>query len=185
MTKARSNAVANAAKGDLTVGNGTDLSGILAVGSNGDTLVADSSTSTGLDWKTAVEQYPWTTYTPTLNNWTVGNGTVFARYQQIGKTIILFFKFTFGSTSAFPGGNPNFTLPVNASNTLAQSFWCNLQDAGTIDQVGCVYFATNGVYPQALNAAGTYLASAPINATLPFTWTTNDSITVQITYEAV
>jgi hypothetical protein len=48
MTKARSNAVANAAKGDLTVGNGTNLSGILAVGSNGDTLVADSSTSTGL-----------------------------------------------------------------------------------------------------------------------------------------
>jgi len=51
MTKARSNAVANAAKGDLTVGNGTDLSGILAVGSNGDTLVADSSTSTGLRYQ--------------------------------------------------------------------------------------------------------------------------------------
>ena len=54
MTKARSNAVANAAKGDLTVGNGTDLSGILAVGSNGDTLVADSSTSTGLRYQTGV-----------------------------------------------------------------------------------------------------------------------------------
>ena len=51
MTKARSNAVANAAKGDLTVGNGTNLSGILAVGSNGDTLVADSSTSTGLRYQ--------------------------------------------------------------------------------------------------------------------------------------
>jgi hypothetical protein len=50
MTKARSNAVANAAKGDLTVGNGTDLSGILAVGSNGDTLVADSSAATGLNY---------------------------------------------------------------------------------------------------------------------------------------
>ena len=36
MTKARSNATANAAKGDLTVGNGTNLSGILAVGSNGE-----------------------------------------------------------------------------------------------------------------------------------------------------
>ena len=48
MTKARSNATANAAKGDLTVGNGTNLSGILAVGNNGETLVADSSTSTGL-----------------------------------------------------------------------------------------------------------------------------------------
>ena len=51
MTKARSNATANAAKGDLTVGNGTNLSGILAVGSNGDTIVADSSTATGLRYQ--------------------------------------------------------------------------------------------------------------------------------------
>jgi hypothetical protein len=51
MTKARSNATANAAKGDLTVGTGTNLSGILPVSSqNGDTIVADSSTSTGLAW---------------------------------------------------------------------------------------------------------------------------------------
>jgi hypothetical protein len=48
MTKARSNATAEAAKGDLRAGTGTNLSGILAVGSNGDTLVADSSASTGL-----------------------------------------------------------------------------------------------------------------------------------------
>ena len=48
MTKARSNATAEAAKGDLRVGNGTNLSGILGVGSTGDTIVADSSTSTGL-----------------------------------------------------------------------------------------------------------------------------------------
>jgi hypothetical protein len=48
MTKAKSNATANAAKGDLTVGSGTNLSSVLGVGSNGDTIVADSSTSTGL-----------------------------------------------------------------------------------------------------------------------------------------
>ena len=51
MTKARSNATAEAAKGDLRVGNGTNLSGILAVGNNGETLVADSSTSTGLRYQ--------------------------------------------------------------------------------------------------------------------------------------
>ena len=51
MTKARSNATANAAKGDLTVGNGTNLSGVLAVGNNGDTIVADSSTATGLRYQ--------------------------------------------------------------------------------------------------------------------------------------
>jgi hypothetical protein len=56
MTKARSNATAEAAKGDLRVGNGTNLSGILAVGSNGDTLVADSSTSTGLRYTAGTVQ---------------------------------------------------------------------------------------------------------------------------------
>jgi hypothetical protein len=55
MTKARSNATAEAAKGDLRAGTGTNLSGILAVGSNGDTLVADSSTSTGLRWQGSIE----------------------------------------------------------------------------------------------------------------------------------
>jgi hypothetical protein len=54
MTKARSNATANAAKGDLTVGNGTNLSGVLGVGSNGDTIVADSSTSTGLRYQGSI-----------------------------------------------------------------------------------------------------------------------------------
>jgi hypothetical protein len=58
MTKARSNATANAAKGDLTVGTGTNLSGILPVSSqNGDTLVADSSTSTGLRWTKTQPNY--------------------------------------------------------------------------------------------------------------------------------
>ena len=58
MTKARSNATANAAKGDLTVGNGTNLSGVLAVGNTGDTIVADSSTSTGLRYQAPVNVNP-------------------------------------------------------------------------------------------------------------------------------
>jgi hypothetical protein len=56
MTKARSNATANAAKGDLTVGNGTNLSGVLGVGNNGETIVADSSTSTGLRYTAGTVQ---------------------------------------------------------------------------------------------------------------------------------
>ena len=48
MTKARSNATAEAAKGDLRVGSGTNLSNILAVGADGTTIVADSAATTGL-----------------------------------------------------------------------------------------------------------------------------------------
>ena len=51
ISKASSNAVAPAAKGDLVVGTTTNDSGILGVGSNGDTLVADSAASTGLRWQ--------------------------------------------------------------------------------------------------------------------------------------
>ena len=39
-----------AAKGDLIVGTANDVPGILSVGTNGHTLVADSSQSTGLKW---------------------------------------------------------------------------------------------------------------------------------------
>ena len=53
VTKARSNAVAKAAKGDLSVGSGTNASSILAVGTDAQILVADSTASTGLKWATA------------------------------------------------------------------------------------------------------------------------------------
>jgi hypothetical protein len=50
ITKASSNAVAAAAKGDLVVGNATNDSGVLAVGSTDQVLTVDSSTATGLKW---------------------------------------------------------------------------------------------------------------------------------------
>lgn len=53
ITKASSNAVAAAAKGDLVVGNATNDSGVLAVGSANQVLTVDSSTATGLKWATA------------------------------------------------------------------------------------------------------------------------------------
>jgi hypothetical protein len=53
MTKARSNAVAPAAKGDLVIGSATNLSSVLAVGSANQVLTVDSSTDTGLKWAAA------------------------------------------------------------------------------------------------------------------------------------
>jgi len=61
MTKARSNATAPAAKGQIVVGTGTDASGILSAGSANQVLTADSSTATGLKWATPSSgQTTWT-----------------------------------------------------------------------------------------------------------------------------
>jgi len=53
ITKATASSIAPAAKGDLVVGSATNDASVLAVGTNGHTLVADSSTSTGLKWAAA------------------------------------------------------------------------------------------------------------------------------------
>ena len=52
ISKASSSAVAPGAKGDLVVGNATNDSGVLAVGSANQVLTVDSSTATGLKWAT-------------------------------------------------------------------------------------------------------------------------------------
>lgn len=50
MTKARSNATAPGAKGDLVVGSGSNASSLLTVGTDGLALIADSTQSTGIKW---------------------------------------------------------------------------------------------------------------------------------------
>ena len=50
ITKASGNSVTAAAKGDLVVGNATNDSGILSVGTTDQVLTVDSTTATGLKW---------------------------------------------------------------------------------------------------------------------------------------
>jgi hypothetical protein len=58
MTKARANATAEAAKGDLRVGSGTNATSVLGVGSNTQVLTADSTQATGMKW--AAANLTWT-----------------------------------------------------------------------------------------------------------------------------
>ena len=55
MTKARANATAEAAKGDIRVGSGTNATSVLGVGTNGQALVANSGATTGLNWATPTD----------------------------------------------------------------------------------------------------------------------------------
>jgi len=125
----------------------------------------------------------WTSYTPTFANFTLGNGTISAAYVQIGKTVLVRVKVTLGSTSSM-GSAPTVSLPVTgqASGLLFSAY---LADASATDFVGNAYIASSTtVGIRMINVSATYATTASVSAAAPFTWTTNDSFSFAIEYEA-
>lgn len=180
-----SNAIQNTivdAKGDLIGATAADTPARLAVGANGTMLVANSAESTGLKWTTATDQFPWQTWTPTYTNLTVGNGTVTARYQQIGKLINFRFIFTLGSTSAV-GTTPTISMPVTPNNYYAL-YTTYIADNGVASYTGMSDSFAGVFYPLAQLTNSTYLGWNYFSATVPFTWGNGDSFGISGSYEA-
>jgi hypothetical protein len=131
----------------------------------------------------------WVTWSPTLTNLTLGNGTVTAKYWQLGKTIHYRFKFMLGSTSAV-GTSPRFTLPatvhadyVGDADRVGIAF---LVDSGVAFYDGVPWYrgSNNLIEFMALNAAGATASLVTVTATVPFTWGTSDALVAYGTYDA-
>lgn len=170
------------AKGDLIAGTAADTVGRLAVSSSDVAFLrADSTASTGLKW----DNDAWTTWTPTIGNLTLGNGTLTCKYKQIGKTVHFHISFVFGSTSSITGAS-NFSLPVEPTNTR----WSVM---GKILDVGVALYQGYGqidygtytyLEVRVSNASGTYVGATSISSTVPMTWGTGDIFGFYGTYEA-
>ncbi len=170
------------AKGDLVTATADNTPARLAVGANGETLVADSSQSTGLKW--AVPSIgTYTNYTPTITGVTQGNGTLIARYAQSGKTVVGQVKFTLGSTSSITGGIV-VSLPVTVSGSVQAT-------GNFVDNFAAAYplgYETGGgsdMYLRAINASGTYAGYTNTSSTVPFTWGNTDYFEFFFIYQAV
>jgi hypothetical protein len=133
----------------------------------------------------------WTSWTPTWTNLTVGNGTLnVAKYKQVGKTVHYRVRFTIGSTTSV-GAAPNFTIPVTAAADYNASASDpvgigNLLDNGNNQYPAMVLLNTTTTFQfRPFNSASTYAASGTsTQSTVPFTWGTNDVISISGTYEA-
>lgn len=120
----------------------------------------------------------WTAYTPALTSVTLGNGTLAGKYARVGRIVVVSVNLTFGSTTAFTG-NPRFGLPVTGVG--AQVGVATLIDSGTRTYVAAAQFGTAANVELVHTESGNF---GIVNATNPFTWTTGDSLSITMTFEA-
>ena len=86
------------------------------------------------------------------------------------------------------GTGPNFSLPVGITPASGQQFpttRVGFLDAGTAGYDGTMEFSGTTIIPYVLGNAGSFSVFSQITATSPMTWTTNDKLAINITFEAV
>jgi hypothetical protein len=173
------------AKGDLIAATAADTPARLAVGANDTMLVGDSTAATGLAYKSAATLYPWQTWSPTYTRLTIGNGTVVARYQQIGKLVNLYWKLTWGSTTSVVN-YPVVSVPVTGNNTTQHPCGSvSLNDVSVGENVGFASITGGtGILISSIYTAGTWGVSGAVDNGSPSTWTTGDVWQFTATYEA-
>ena len=130
----------------------------------------------------------WQAWVPTYANLTVGNGTVVARYVQIGDTVLAQFSLKFGSTSAM-GTAHTISLPVTADESFTAPFLemglARMNENAVAVRSGYVSRVSSTTCKVvAWKVTTTYLLEDALTATIPFTWGTDDHITFNISYEA-
>jgi len=125
----------------------------------------------------------WKSWTPTMTNGAVGNGTLTAKYSQIGKVVALKIQLALGSTSSI-GTTPTFTVPVTATSTNGEYINTLIADADGGVFTGLALVINTTVTPYVDNTAGTYATRTGITASVPMTWTTNDNLLIDGIYEA-
>jgi hypothetical protein len=163
-TSARDSAISSPVDGMLAAITGTDA----------------LSYYDGAAWNQIGPFTAWTTYTPTLTNATLGNGTLTGAYMRIGRTIIWGATFTLGSTSAVSTA-PAFALPATVGSSIPQHhFTAKLYDTSTATTYHGV-----GVCAAAGTNASLYTHNqVNVTSTVPFTWATGDQFAMSGTYEA-
>lgn len=134
--------------------------------------------------------FAWQSWTPTLTNVSLGNGSIDAKFKQLGKTVVCRLSIVLGSTSTV-SGLITFSLPVTAATYgggagLTVLGVARMLDASVpISREGYITnLSTTTGAVIGLDSSGAFLTGVATSATSPFTWTTSDAIGCQFIYEA-
>jgi hypothetical protein len=152
------------------------------------TYLEDSDDYEGYDgsaWIPLVSIGAWKTWAPVLSGgFANGNGVWDAKYIQIGKTVHFKAFFTSGSTSSY-GAAMRLSYPVPPALSETAFNVVGYFGEGTSRHPFATTLNTSTYMAfGVMNAAGTYVVLNNMTATIPFTWSTGDTIQVAGTYEA-
>lgn len=119
---------------------------------------------------------PWTLWSPSRTNWTVGNGVQDAAWQRPSASTCRFrYSHLWGTTSSF-GGPPSLELPFTpAGDGVATAVF--VDDSGTTTRMGALSWLAGD--PTAFLVSD----SGFVGATVPFTWTDPDAIRISGEFE--
>jgi len=133
----------------------------------------------------------WTSFTPSWANLTVGDGTNEAVYAAIGRTVIIRFALTFGSTTTMTTpfiATPNFrsnirTSPARVANHIYGYASFRDNSLGVVYPLMVRYNGSNTFGFFALDASSTYATLTGMSATVPVAFAVNDILSGHIIYE--
>lgn len=164
---------------------GGQLNGASAI-TDGTITPAELLAGTGSSW--AWQSYA-SAWTASSVNPVIGNGTIDAKYIQIGKTVFFRVVITPGNTTTFGTGSYRVLLPVASAYTPIQLFmtvgWWGGFRGGVGNNGGACELVTTlhvGGLIHSITTAGQF--SAELSNTLPGTWANGDTLWFQGTYEA-
>ena len=124
----------------------------------------------------------WVAYnSPTQSGWSLGNGTINAKYLRVGSLCIYTGQITFGSTTSISG---SFRIGFPFASALRNgSGLAMFMDGTTAYQGFCFVDLSIDGSLLGMARSGGASAAAYVGSTTPFTWGTGDYITWTYTYE--
>ena len=120
----------------------------------------------------------WQSFTPSIANITIGNGTLTSRYRVHGKTVYYIGQLTWGSTTS-ASGYFVVNLPTNAYNSLIVGSAFLIDGGSRAWTASCAPWSAGQFYlvhTESGNFGG-------VNQSNPFTWGNGDYFEWNITYE--
>lgn len=127
----------------------------------------------------------WTSYTPALTNWTLGNGTLTGATRIVGKTVDFRIDLVLGSTSTMVGtffvSLPSTGIAGASTIPVLGSALINDVSAGLIQYWQPVFTGVAGLVSARNPVTGTQF----VGANVPWTWANTDKIHIVGQYESV